>query len=198
MMIRTIPNTNQIHKEFYLLLMDSKRRIIVGFNGREYKVAWYAGTNDAAIRETIKETVGIRPEGHFVLRDEDDVIIAINQYLPNLSRYIVEERNSSAISSDIQKDTSNTTTAFRGELLKFERINAHLANERTWLAWIRTSLSTLSCAFAFLSLSSSGVFKRVVFGLGCLFCVAVMFVYLTGWSRYRRVKLILGLSFNQM
>lgn len=36
--------------------------------------------------------------------------------------------------------------AFRGQLLKFERINAHLANERTWLAWVRTALSLVSCA----------------------------------------------------
>lgn len=49
------------------------------------------------------------------------------------------------------------SSEFRGELLKFERVNAHLANERTWLAWIRTALSALTCAFSFMTLSSDSL-----------------------------------------
>jgi len=93
---------------------------------------------------------------------------------------------------------ANNATSFRGELLKFERINAHLANERTWLAWVRTALSTLSCSFAFLSLSNTGYFEILLYILGSLFCLSVLFVYATGWLRYIRVKLILGLSFKEM
>ena len=32
-------------------------------------------------------------------------------------------------------------------------MQAHLANERTWLAWVRTALSALSVAFSLLTLS---------------------------------------------
>lgn len=117
------------------------------------------------------------------------------EYLKILSCAIgVTNRPSSGKLSPAQQSTNS----FRGELLKFERINAHLANERTWLAWVRTALSTLSCAFAFLSLTSSGVYDVFVYILGCLFCVSVILVYVTGWLRYTRVKVILGLSFNEM
>lgn len=178
-----------------------KRRILISFRGKEYRVAWFGGTSDNALRETIKETLGIPPESSVVLKDGDDITIAINQYLPDGSRYIAEQRTSqNELIVDDPKGPQPTTSAnsFRGELLKFERINAHLANERTWLAWVRTALSTLSCAFAFLSLSTSGTYQVLIYVLGCLFCVSVIFVYVTGWLRYTRVKLILGLSFNEM
>ena len=91
---------------------------------------------------------------------------------------------------------------FRGELLKFERVNAHLANERTWLAWMRTALSVLTCAFSFMSLqdqsSTSYTWMVVVFILGSLFVVSVLFTYLTGWLRYRKVKLILEKAYHEL
>jgi uncharacterized membrane protein YidH (DUF202 family) len=192
---------------------NNKRKIVVHYNRRDHSIAWFAGTSDAVIRDTIKESLGISPESNVVLRDDEDTIIAINQFLPSNSRYHAEERShlNEIVLDDpkaAHKSTSNnnsdggmattSTHSFRGELLKFERINAHLANERTWLAWVRTALSTLSCAFAFLSLSTSGAFKTLTYALGCLFCMAVIFVYWTGWSRYSRVKVILGLSFSEM
>lgn len=144
----------------------------------------------------------MNPDSNIVLRDEEDTIVAINAYLPTQSRYMAEERNSNneIVVNDPKGNSGGVTSthSFRGELLKFERINAHLANERTWLAWVRTALSTLSCAFAFLSLSTNGIFKHITYALGCLFCVAVILVYWTGWSRYSRVKVILGLSFNEI
>jgi uncharacterized membrane protein YidH (DUF202 family) len=39
------------------------------------------------------------------------------------------------------------------KVLRLERVQAHLANERTWLAWARTSLSALSVAFSLLTLA---------------------------------------------
>jgi uncharacterized membrane protein YidH (DUF202 family) len=38
-------------------------------------------------------------------------------------------------------------------VLRLERVQAHLANERTWLAWVRTSLSALTIAFSLLTLA---------------------------------------------
>jgi hypothetical protein len=178
-----------------------KRRIQVNYRSAEHRIAWYSGTSDSALRETIKESLGISPESSVVLKDIDGITVAINQYLPDGSRYFAEQRTSqNEVIVDDPKGPQPTTSAnsFRGELLKFERINAHLANERTWLAWVRTALSTLSCAFAFLSLTTSGVFKVLTYILGCLFCICVVFVYVTGWMRYTQVKLILGLSFNEM
>ena len=183
--------------------MLMKRRIVVEYKGRDHRVAWYTGTSDNSIRETVKESIGIPPEFSVILRDADDnVTVAINQFLPDGSRYLAEQRSSlNEVIVDDPKGPKPTTSAnsFRGELLKFERINAHLANERTWLAWVRTALSTLSCAFAFLSLTStSGIYKVMTYIIGSLFCVCVIFVYTTGYLRYTRVKLILGLSFSEM
>ena len=36
---------------------------------------------------------------------------------------------------------------FQGQYLKFERVLSHLANERTWLAWLRAALTLLSSGF---------------------------------------------------
>ena len=181
----------------------SRKSLRVTFRGTEYKLSWYPGTSDSGLRETIRELIQLPPDTHLVLLDEDGYIVAVNQNLPDGLHLTVEVRNSANTAMVEDPKGSNaqhltSATSFRGELLKFERINAHLANERTWLAWVRTALSTLSCAFAFLSLSSSGTYEVFVYVLGSLFCLSVLFVYVTGWLRYTRIKLILGLSFSEM
>jgi len=177
-----------------------KRSIVVHFKGQSQRVAWYAGASDASIREAIREILAIPNDSNFVLKDEDGTIVAIHPSLPDGLHLKAEQRTSenSSILEDPKNAQGTSANSFRGELLKFERINAHLANERTWLAWVRTALSTLSCAFAFLSLSDAGYYQVMVYTLGSLFCAAMMVVYLTGWLRYTRVKLILGLSFSEM
>lgn len=181
----------------------SRKSLRITFRSTEYKLSWYPGTSDSGLRETIRELIQLPPDTHLVLLDNDGCIVAVNQNLPDGLHLKVEVRNSSntAMVEDPKGSNSQhltSATSFRGELLKFERINAHLANERTWLAWVRTALSTLSCAFAFLSLSSSGTYEVFVYVLGSLFCLSVLFVYVTGWLRYTRIKLILGLSFSEM
>jgi len=181
----------------------ARKSLRLNYHGTEYRVSWYSGTSDVSLRETIREIVQLPPDTHVVLLDNEGCVVAINQNLPDGLLLKVEVRNSSntAMVEDPKGNSSQqltSATSFRGELLKFERINAHLANERTWLAWVRTALSTLSCAFAFLSLSSSGTYETFIYILGSLFCLSVLFVYVTGWLRYTRIKLILGLSFSEM
>lgn len=84
---------------------------------------------------------------------------------------------------------------FRGELLKFERVNAHLANERTWLAWVRTALSVLGVALSLLSLADdlgSVSMDSLALVLGVAFVLCTLFTYVTGWLRYARVKEVLA------
>ena len=79
-------------------------------------------------------------------------------------------------------------------MLKFDRINAHLANERTWLAWIRTTFSLLSCGLTlqnYANDSSSGTWHWWLFAVGCATIVSMDFTYMTGWIRYGKVKEIL-------
>lgn len=182
---------------------SSRKTILINYKDEDIRIAWYPGTSDAALRDTIREALRIPPDSLLVLTDDHGAVYAINQHLPDLLYLHGELRTiqNEPLIDDLKGGYGNATTnatSFRGELLKFERINAHLANERTWLAWVRTALSTLSCSFAFLSLSSSGYFEIMIYILGSLFCLSVLFVYATGWLRYVRVKLILGLSFNEM
>ncbi|CAM9733625.1 unnamed protein product, partial [Ectocarpus fasciculatus] len=90
---------------------------------------------------------------------------------------------------------------FRGELLKFERVNAHLANERTWLAWVRTALSVLGVALSLISLTDdmgSATMDSTAMALGVAFVACTLFTYMTGWLRYTRVKEVLTWTGNQV
>eukprot|EP00752_Nemacystus_decipiens_P014392 g12801.t1 len=90
---------------------------------------------------------------------------------------------------------------FRGELLKFERVNAHLANERTWLAWVRTALSVLGVALSLISLTDemgSTSMDSTALVLGVAFVLCTLFTYLTGWLRYARVKEVLTWTGSQV
>jgi len=117
---------------------------------------------------------------------------------PRCSNFVSSLFSSSTRASSMDKaagpplapDESN----FRSSLLKFERINAHLANERTWLAWIRTAVSVLGCSFSFLGIanSSAPVAAWACVGLGCGFVVATCATFYTGWSRYKQVKFLLS------
>lgn len=97
--------------------------------------------------------------------------------------------------------SSNRAKEFRGELLKFERVNAHLANERTWLAWVRTALSVLGVALSLLSLmddmDSTGM-DSIALALGVAFVVCTLFTYMTGWLRYTRVTKVLTWTGSQV
>ena len=95
-------------------------------------------------------------------------IVCVNEYLPSGSELAVtvvedvdaiESRASStaagtpvaakeheplltgALSLPAPPEARPTEASFRAQLLKFERINAHLANERTWLVRWRRMLS---------------------------------------------------------
>lgn len=103
--------------------------------------------------------------------------------------------------SEDGKSGAGGAEVFRGEMLKFERVNAHLANERTWLAWVRTALAVLGVALSLLSLMSdlgtvSGDSLALVLGVAFVLCT--MFTYLTGWLRYSRVKEVLTWQGSQV
>lgn len=96
---------------------------------------------------------------------------------------------------------SGAAQEFRGELLKFERVNAHLANERTWLAWVRTALSVLGVALSLLSLAAEmGTLSMdtLALALGVTFVACTIFTYMTGWLRYTRVKEVLSWTGSQV
>ena len=139
----------------------SKRTIYITHQEQTHRLAWYPGTSDDTIRDTIKETLGLPAEVGIVLKDDDNITYAVNQHLPSELSVRIEVRSRDNfyldeniirkdVASNYEKQGANQNTdssgarqqsnalsapnnassvEFRGELLKFERINAHLANE---------------------------------------------------------------------
>lgn len=92
-------------------------------------------------------------------------------------------------------------SGFQKQLLKFDRLNAHLANERTWLAWIRTAMSLLTLAFTLQTEAADAdktSWSKVLFITGCLTIGAVEVTYFTGWVRYSKVKDILAVNMEDL
>jgi len=82
---------------------------------------------------------------------------------------------------------------FQGQYLKYERILAHLANERTFLAWERTALALLSISFSVLRLAMdrNGFEAKVTYFIGCAVIFAVPVTSAVGFVRYNQTKSIL-------
>lgn len=131
------------------------------------------------------------------LRDEEAPLLEkpssnIQQTDKEKSLTTVPETTPSSSIAGVDKEMT-----FQKQLLKFDRLNAHLANERTWLAWIRTTFSLLTCAITLQAESedaSTTTWHRMLYFTGCLCIVAMEMTYLTGWSRYAKVKDILKLN----
>jgi len=90
--------------------------------------------------------------------------------------------------------------AFQGQFVKLERVLSHLANERTWLAWLRAGLTLLSTAFTLWQLydAVSGkihpVLRKALYGLALGYLVIIPLTVVVGWFRFERTKHILNLS----
>ena len=94
----------------------------------------------------------------------------------------------------LNDDPSTLPGGFQKQLLKFDRLSAHLANERTWLAWVRTTLSLLSIAFTVrgeMSSAKNSGWMTTLFVVGCATIICVEITYFTGWVRYHKVKAVL-------
>lgn len=135
-------------------------------------------------------------------RDNEGNVVALSSSLPNGTELTVEEVDKCLVNNvRSSKPTEKASMAFRGQVLKFERVQAHLANERTWLAWVRTALSALSIAFSLLTLSDESTkqwLKVTLFVVGSLMVANVLMTFVTGWLRYVRVKDVLMLDKQEM
>lgn len=97
-------------------------------------------------------------------------------------------------------------------MTKFERLTSHLANERTFLAWVRTAVSVIGLAVTYSSLASHH--DPAIFWTGCRFDPHIyvipwsislslvlssyawlvgLAIFVVGTRRYYKVKEVLGL-----
>ncbi|CAM9821151.1 unnamed protein product, partial [Heterosigma akashiwo] len=178
------------------------------------RISWYDGTTDEGLEKLIADSFSLPSKTRFILIDSaDNTTIALSSSLPSGIELQIQplegdpsfdEQRRGVLNKKASPDPDEAADGdgsglqgqeFQGELLKFERVNAHLANERTWLAWVRTALAVLSSAFTFLGLTedfASGT-QIFVFVLGCFYIGNVLLTYGTGWLRYAQVREILGL-----
>ena len=147
----------------------------------------------------IREALDTPPEWRVILHDlEDSSIVAVTASLPSGLRTKAEVKAPAPAPTENGNGTPSSTNT-RASLLKFERINAHLANERTWLSWVRTTLATITCAFSFLNLSSNiEHWSLILFILGCVFVACALLTYITGKLRFQRLKTVLSMPYSTL
>ena len=98
--------------------------------------------------------------------------------------------------------------SFQNQLTKFQRILAHLVNERTLLAWIRTNLAFVTIAFKFMKLGnvyyaraplSYGIgAAEVLFICGGLYVLVLPVSLVTGYRRFQRCKEMIDFDLPQI
>jgi uncharacterized membrane protein YidH (DUF202 family) len=123
--------------------------------------------------------------------NESSGIQDVREMITDLSAPIREEE---PLLRRLDADPATMPGGFQKQLLKFDRLSAHLANERTWLAWVRTTLSLLSIAFTLhteMSSANHSGWRVALFVVGCATVLSVEVTYFTGWVRYQKVKKVL-------
>lgn len=160
--------------------------------GLTVDLVWFEGQqeqmSDAAIHLLATKVMGLPATADIMCRDpRDGSVVAMGASLPD------------GLEVDVSMLTTgrSATGTFRKQLIKFENIQAHLANERTWLAWVRTALSALSVGFSLLTLigdSKRNWFAVLAFLLGSGFLISVFTAFTTGWLRYARIRDVLMLA----
>ena len=96
------------------------------------------------------------------------------------------------MSSRTNLDSDDKGTAEVNGLIRLNRMTADLANERTMLAWTRTSLAmarTVFSALALKGITGSGTISTHIYVVAL--AVVALWIYCHGYGRYKRVKLVL-------
>ena len=74
-------------------------------------------------------------------------------------------------------------------LLKIERVSSHLSNERTWLAWVRTTAAVISLGLAYLKLQVWDNDQSMpVYIIGSIIIASSLLTFALGADRYYKVK----------
>jgi len=135
-------------------------------------VGWYGAITDAEVRRLVRNALNISDEDEvWATLDTTGASVALNAAIPTGTKLDVRHRPT-----------------------RFGHAQAHLANERTLLAWVRTSLKSLSVAFALLQLVATAPTAWTALALyvvASAFVLSVFTTFLTGWLRFSRVRDVL-------
>lgn len=100
-----------------------------------------------------------------------------------------------------ESKTEKPSKGFEMDLLRTTCADTLIANERTWLAWTRTSLNIMTCCFTFVFLdswSTTSLFTKVLSNM-CLIAFSIAFFgcFVVGYVRYKMfVKLCRSSPFS--
>ena len=176
----------------------------------------------------IREAFSITDDGSFVLKDSENCIVAISHTLPSGKYEIIETETSESLAriistkdildrTDILKSNNNDLSpnetyhlsrynqnssidkvSFERNMLQIACADALIANERTWLAWTRTSLNIMACSFTFIFLddwSKVSVYGKILAN-ACAIGYAIGFAgcFIVGYLRYRKFSKLLYTS----
>jgi len=191
----------------------------IEWDSRIKSVSWF--------KLMIRSAFNIGDGDSFLLMDLDGCITVVSEALPPGTYGLVETNCVETISSIItrhdvgrsmsigreadQKDSlpamhdqqqqpqqSKTEESFEENLLRIACADAMIANERTYLAWTRTSLSIMACCFTFTCLDSWSerpIYTKILSNTSVVFfAVAFVGCFLVGYVRYRMFAKLLRTS----
>jgi uncharacterized membrane protein YidH (DUF202 family) len=150
-------------------------------------------------------------EGHEYAVLELPSVIGVNRFMSDTVASAVKERPDNDLRAPFLNRGNDQSNEFlhsvqlppsggmsiEDRLTKFERMSSHLANERTFLAWVRTAVSVAGLAVTYSSLTPHH--NIGLFWFGSTFSWAVgLGVFFVGVSRYYTVKEVLNLPKNEI
>jgi uncharacterized membrane protein YidH (DUF202 family) len=182
----------------------------IDWDSRVKSVSWF--------KLMLRSAFNIGDGDSFLLMDLDGCITVVSEALPPGKYGLVETNCVETISSIITRhDVGRSMSVgretdlkeekqlqmekpenFEENLLRIACADAMIANERTYLAWTRTSLSIMACCFTFVCLDSWSerpVYTKILSNTSVVF-FAVSFVgcFLVGYVRYRMFAKLLRTS----
>ena len=186
-------------------------------DGRSAEIDWEDGKDVNWLKLSIREAFNISEGFTFLLRDEDGNTVVISQALPAGSYSLVElhcvetvgglagrsdqhdgdgedcvdnaTHNAGSIAAAGTAAKDGEGENFEQNLLRIACADAMIANERTYLAWTRTSLSIMLSCFTFTFLddwSSRPMHTKILSNMAVIFfALAFLGCFLVGYVRYR-------------
>jgi len=93
--------------------------------------------------------------------------------------------------------------SYQNQLTKFNRILAHLVNERTVLAWFRTNLAFVILSFKYMKLADTyenihSIARILLYLCGGLFMLVLPFSWYSGFRRFQKCKEMLDYDITRI
>lgn len=116
-------------------------------------LSWEFNRSTAEFCIKIREAFRISEDSGFSLRDETNDIVVLSRNLPSGKYWVTPSGSTVNMQSIVQNREDDRQIdeecdeIFEEKMLRIACADALIANERTWLAWTRTSLSIMTVIY---------------------------------------------------